>query len=83
MYVTHGPDIEPDMEGAEQTDYIKVILEPRLRIASGQLNPDLGWLEVVSHCPSQRWGLKITEKIDLDVAFGIIFPSLQKQSKTI
>ena len=71
------------MEGAEPVGYLKVLLEPRLRDASGQFNPDLGWLKVFSRYPSQRWGLHISDKIDLYVSAGIIFPSSQKQSKTI
>ncbi len=39
--VTHGPDIAPDMPGAERTDYGEVVLTERLRSALARLNPDL------------------------------------------
>jgi type I restriction enzyme R subunit len=39
--VAHGPEIAPDMIGAERTDYAKVILEQRLRDALARLNPAL------------------------------------------
>ncbi len=39
--VTHGPDIAPDMPGAERTDYGEVVLTERLRFALARLNPDL------------------------------------------
>ena len=37
----HGPDIAPDMPGAERTDYGEVVLTERLRSALARLNPDL------------------------------------------
>ena len=39
--VAHGPEIAPDMLGAERTDYAQVILEQRLRDALARLNPAL------------------------------------------
>jgi type I restriction enzyme R subunit len=39
--VAHGPDIAPDMPGAERADYGEVILTGRLRDALARLNPDL------------------------------------------
>ena len=39
--VAHGPDIAPDMPGAERTDYGQVVLEGRLRNALAHLNPEL------------------------------------------
>ena len=39
--VAHGPDIGPDTEGAERTDYANVVLEHRLRDALDRLNPAL------------------------------------------
>lgn len=39
--IIHGPDIAPDMLGAERTDYGQVVLEGRLRDALAQLNPKL------------------------------------------
>ena len=39
--VTHGPDIAPDMPGAERADYGEVVLVQRLRDALTRLNPDL------------------------------------------
>ena len=39
--VAHGPDIAPDMPGAERHDYGQVVLEARLRDALARLNPDL------------------------------------------
>ena len=39
--VVHGPDIAPDMPGAERSDYGAVVLEGRLRGALDRLNPDL------------------------------------------
>lgn len=39
--VKHGPEIAPDMLGAERTDYGQVILEQRLRDALVRLNPAL------------------------------------------
>lgn len=39
--VAHGPDIPPDMPGAERVSYEDVVLELRLRGALDRLNPDL------------------------------------------
>jgi len=39
--VAHGPDIAPDMPGAERADYGEVILAGRLHDALARLNPDL------------------------------------------
>jgi len=39
--VKHGPDIAPDMLGAERPDYGRVVLEQRLRDAPARLNPTL------------------------------------------
>ncbi|TAM99107.1 MAG: type I restriction endonuclease subunit R [Rhodanobacteraceae bacterium] len=39
--VAHGPDIAPDMPGAERRDFGEVILADRLRAALARLNPDL------------------------------------------
>lgn len=39
--IKHGPDIAPDMVGAERSDYGQVVLEARLREALGRLNPTL------------------------------------------
>ena len=39
--VAHGPDIAPNMPGAERTDYGEVLLARRLRDALARLNPDL------------------------------------------
>ena len=39
--VVHGPDIAPDMLGAERTDYGEVVLVQRLRDAFMLLNPNL------------------------------------------
>ena len=39
--VVHGPDIAPDMPGAERADYGEVVLERRLRDALARLNPRL------------------------------------------
>jgi type I restriction enzyme R subunit len=39
--VVHGPDIAPDMEGAERTSYEEVVLVGRLRSALLRLNPEL------------------------------------------
>ena len=39
--VVHGPDIAPDMPGAERTDYSAVVLERRLRDSLARLSPDL------------------------------------------
>ncbi|OQY64752.1 MAG: DEAD/DEAH box helicase [Polyangiaceae bacterium UTPRO1] len=39
--IAHGPEIAPDMPGAERTDYSEVVLEQRLRDALARLNPDL------------------------------------------
>ncbi len=39
--VAHGPEIAPDMLGAERTDYGQVILEARLRDALVRLSPEL------------------------------------------
>ncbi|WP_210503347.1 type I restriction endonuclease subunit R [Nocardioides xinjiangensis] len=36
-----GPDIAPEMPGAERTDYREVVLEQRLNAAIGDLNPSL------------------------------------------
>ena len=38
---THGPDIAPDTQGAERTDFTQVILEERLRDTLINLNPGL------------------------------------------
>lgn len=35
--VTHGPDIQTQTEGAEQADYIEILLESRPRYAPSQL----------------------------------------------
>ena len=37
----YGPDIAPDTDGAERTDYGQVVLERRLHNALERLNPDL------------------------------------------
>jgi len=37
--IKHGPDIAPDMVGAERSDYGQVVLEGRLRDALARLNP--------------------------------------------
>ena len=37
----YGPDIAPDTQGAERTDFTQVVLEERLREALMNLNPDL------------------------------------------
>ena len=39
--VAHGPEIAPDVPGAERTDYGDVVLEGRLRAALARLNPGL------------------------------------------
>ena len=39
--VTHGPNIAPDVSGAERADYGAVVLEERLRGALDYLNPNL------------------------------------------
>ena len=39
--VAHGPDIAPDVPGAERTDYGEVVLTRRLRDALARLNPEL------------------------------------------
>jgi len=39
--IAHGPDIAPDMPGAERADYGEVVLAQRLRDALGRLNPEL------------------------------------------
>ncbi|HUZ16915.1 MAG TPA: type I restriction endonuclease subunit R [Spirochaetia bacterium] len=39
--VIHGPDIAPDMPGAERSDYAEVSLRGRLREALARLNPGL------------------------------------------
>jgi len=39
--VAHGPDIAPDMPGAERTDYEQVVLVERLHDALASLNPEL------------------------------------------
>ncbi|HXG25928.1 MAG TPA: type I restriction endonuclease subunit R [Candidatus Binatia bacterium] len=39
--VAHGPEIAPDMPGAERADYGEVVLAQRLRDALARLNPDL------------------------------------------
>ena len=39
--VVHGPDIAPQVPGAERDDYGAVVLESRLREALARLNPDL------------------------------------------
>ena len=39
--IAYGPDIAPDMPGAERTDFTQVVLEERLREALLNLNPDL------------------------------------------
>lgn len=50
-HVIHGPNIEPQIEGAEQADYVEVLLELPLQDASGRLNPDLERLEILSYFP--------------------------------
>ena len=37
----YGPDIAPDIQGAERTDFTQVVLEERLRTALVNLNPGL------------------------------------------
>jgi type I restriction enzyme R subunit len=37
----HGPDIAPDGEAPERTDYRQVVLTRRLRDALGRINPDV------------------------------------------
>jgi len=39
--VKHGPEIAPDMPGAERRDYGEVVLAQRLRDALARLNPEL------------------------------------------
>lgn len=39
--VASGPDIAPDMPGAERGDYGEVVLSQRLRDALARLNPEL------------------------------------------
>jgi len=39
--IAHGPDIAPDMPGAERRDFGEVILADRLRAALARLNPQL------------------------------------------
>ena len=39
--VAHGPNIAPDMPGAERAEYGEVVLAQRLRDALARLNPDL------------------------------------------
>ena len=39
--VAHGPDIAPDTQGAERSDYGEVVLSRRLRDALAKLNPQL------------------------------------------
>ena len=39
--IAYGPDIAPDVLGAEREDYGKVVLEQRLRNTLARLNPDL------------------------------------------
>ena len=39
--IAYGPDIAPDTDGAERTDYGQVVLERRLRDALERLNPAL------------------------------------------
>ena len=39
--VARGPDIAPDMPGAERSDYGQVVLEQRLRDSLARFNPDL------------------------------------------
>ena len=36
----YGPDIAPDTQGAERTDFTQVVLEERLRNALLNLNPE-------------------------------------------
>lgn len=37
--VEHGPDIDPESQRPERTDYREVVLQPRLRAAVARLNP--------------------------------------------
>ena len=46
--VLHGPDIAPDLPGAERASYRDVLLEGRLRQAVERLNPEL---------PAADWSL--------------------------
>jgi len=39
--VAHGPDIDPESDNPERTDYREVVLGRRLRLAVERLNPDL------------------------------------------
>ena len=39
--IANGPDLAPDMPGAERADYGEVVLAQRLRDALGRLNPEL------------------------------------------
>jgi type I restriction enzyme R subunit len=39
--IAHGPDIAPDVPGAERSDYREVVLAQRLRDALARLNPTL------------------------------------------
>ncbi len=39
--IAHGPDIAPEMQGAERDNYSDVVLAGRLRSVLAQLNPDL------------------------------------------
>ena len=39
--VAHGPDIAPDMPGAERQSYREVVLAQRLRHSLDRLNPSL------------------------------------------
>ena len=39
--VLRGPDVAPDMPGAERADYDEVVVHGRLRSALASLNPDL------------------------------------------
>ena len=54
-HVTHGLDIGPQTEGVERADYIEVLLEHRLRDASGRLNLDLEGSGILGYYRSQRW----------------------------
>ena len=45
--VAHGPDIAPDMPGAERGDYGEVVLRERLRSALARLNPHLPQVHVL------------------------------------
>lgn len=77
--MTHGVDIGQQTEGAERADYIEILLEHRLRDASGRLNPDLERSEIFRYYRSQDGVDRRQTKLIWKGALSVVFPSYGKQ----